>query len=146
MKQNIPTIELSYYELSLLAFLKDSHPHRSEDIPFIQSRAELAAEAYEEALLNGYVHNQSAEIANSTLFQDLHFSIHDTIVNILWSEFADQVPQGDAPAVAVELYPLVKDITEKYILNDNFAYGPEYEQLYTELTGAILIHFEEYGI
>ena len=146
MKQNIPTIELSYYELSLLAFLKDSHPHRSEDIPFIQSRAELAAEAYEEALLNGYVHNQSAEIANSTLFQDLHFSIHDTIVNILWSEFADQVPQGDAPAVAVELYPLVKDITAKYLMNDDFAYGPEYEQLYTELTGAILIHFEEYGI
>lgn len=146
MKQNIPTIELSSYELSLLAFLKDSHPHRSEDIPFIQSRAELAAEAYEEALLNGYIHSRSAEIANSVLYQDLHFSLHDTIVNILWSEFVDQVPQGDASKIAIELYPLLKDIAEKYLLNDDFAYGPEYELLYTELTGAILIHFEEYGI
>lgn len=144
-KENQP-IELSYYSLSLLAFINESHPHRSSDTAFIESRADLAAEAYEEALLNGYVHSQSEEIANAILYQDLHFSLHDTIVNILWNEFADQVPQGDAEQTAIDLYPHLKEVADKYTLNDDFAYNPEYELLYTELTGAILIRFEEYGV
>lgn len=138
--------ELSYFYLSLLAYLRESHPHLSDDLNFTQSRAELAEEAFEQALLNGHSQTQAIEVANDALYHNLHFSLHDTIVNILWSEFANQVPQGDAERVAMELYPHLKEVAERYTIDDNFDSTPKYNDLYTELTGAILIHFERYGI
>lgn len=146
MKQNNELIEMSYYELLLLSFLKESHPDKVNDTAFIEARANLAAETYEKALLDGYVQLQAQEMANEVLFCGLYFSQHDTLINVLWNEFSEEVPQGDAPKVAIRLLPHLKDVFEKYPLSDDFAYTPEYEQLYTEVTGAILIYFEKYGI
>jgi Domain of unknown function (DUF1896). len=146
MKQNNEPIEMSYYGLSLLSFLKESHPDKANDTAFVEARANLAAETYEKALLNGYVQLQAEEMANEVLFSGLYFSQHDTIINVLWNEFSDEVPQGDASKIAIRLLPHLKDIFEKYPFSDDFAYTPEYEQLYTELTGVIPIYFEKYGI
>ena len=30
--------------------------------------------------------------------------------------------------------------------DDNFALSPEYDLLYTELTGAVILYIEEYGV
>lgn len=146
MKKNNEPMELSYYGLSLLSFLKESHPDKVNDTAFIEARANLAAEIYENALREGYVQSGAEEMANEVLYNGLHFSCYDAIVNVLWNEFADDVPQGDAYEVAMRLLPLLKVVFDKYTLSDDFAYSLEYELLYTELTGAILIHFEEYGI
>jgi len=146
MKQNNEPIEMSYYGLSLLSFLKESHPDKVNDTAFIEARANLAAETYEKALLDGYVQFQAEEMANEVLFCGLHFSRHDTIINVLWNEFSEEVPQGDASKVAIRLLPHLKEVFEKYPLSDDFAYTPEYEKLYSELTGVILIYFEKYGI
>jgi len=146
MKQNNEPIEMSYYGLSLLSFLKDSHPDKANDTTFVEARANLAAETFEKALLDGYVQLQAEEMANETLFCGLHFSRHDTIINVLWNELSEEVPQGDASEMAIRLLPHLKNVFEKYPLSDDFAYTPEYEQLYTELTGVILIYFEMYGI
>ena len=65
---------------------------------------------------------------------------------MLWNECSDEVAQSDAPSVALRLQPSLEGIFSQYPLSDDFAYSPEYEQLYTELTGAILILLEEDGI
>ena len=54
--------------------------------------------------------------------------------------------QSDALSAALRLQPSLEGIFSQYPLSDDFAYSPEYEQLYTELTGAILILLEEDGI
>jgi hypothetical protein len=76
----------------------------------------------------------------------LHFSKHDTLVNILWNEFADVVPEDDAKSWAIRLFPECEPVFAEYPLTDDFAYEPAYELLYTELTGIIAIYFEEHGI
>ena len=43
--------ELSYYRLSLLSFLRESHPELVNDTDFIATRGDSAAEAYSEAIL-----------------------------------------------------------------------------------------------
>lgn len=145
MKPDNNKIEFSFYELSLLTFLKESHPEKADDTAFIKARAAMAAEAYSNAFDNGYAIPLCAEMANEVLFQGLHFSKHDTIINILWNEFADIVPQASAGEVAFRLLPLCAEVFAKYPLSDDFAYSPEYELLYTELTGTLQIKVEEDG-
>ena len=101
-------IHFSYYELSLLSFLRESHPEKADDIPFIKERAAAASEAYTEAFDAGLPITECIGIANKTLYAGLHFSRHDTI-------------------------------------SDEFAYMPEYNSLYTEITGFVQLKLEEDG-
>ena len=140
------SINFSYYELSLLSFLQDSHPDKASDIAFIQSRANLASQAYSDGILNGYAHDGATELANEVLYQDLNFSKHDTLINILWNEFSDEVPQSSAREVAIRLQPALESTFSNYSLSDDFAYSPEYESLYTCLTGEITIWLETNGL
>lgn len=82
-----PGGELSYYNLSLLSYLSDSHPDKTGDKAFITKRADLAAEVYSEAIQSGLTHIEAEELANAELYRDLHFSAYNTLVNILWDEF-----------------------------------------------------------
>lgn len=136
----------SYYRLLLASYLQDHFPERSEDAAFIHSRADRASEAYSDAVRSGFEHYQAEEIAHHTLFDGLHFSPHDTLVEILWNEFADIVPQSYATALAIHLLPLAKPVFDRYPLSDDFAYRAEYYILYTELTGFIRQFAEDYGI
>ena len=146
MKQYIDSTGFSYYELSLLSYLKESHPDKSYDKEFIKSRAEQAAYIYENSLRDGYISIQAEELANEALFQGLHFSPIDTLITILWNEFSEEIPQGDARKKAIKILPYVRSIFNNYDLSDDFVYTSQYENLYTELTGAIIIYFEDYGI
>lgn len=136
----------SYYRLRLAAYLQDHFPEKSGDHSFIQERADTAAEAYSNAVRTGYSHIQAEEIASRTLFEGLHFSPHNTLVEVLWNEFADIVPYSYATTLAVNLLPLAQPIFDRYALSDNFAFTAGYELLYTELTGFILQIAEEHGI
>ena len=139
-KNSIP--DLSYYRLILLDFLHESHPERTDDSRFIATRAEAAAETYSKAIMNGSNDTQAENEAFLILFEGLYFSKYDTIVNILWNEFSNEVPEENAREVALALLPQLEFVFSSYTLSDDFVYEPEYDLLYTELTGAIALIVE----
>lgn len=139
-------LPFSYYTLRLTAYLQEHFPEKSEDKSFIRSRAGQAAEAYSDAVRNGMDHFQAAEIAREILLEGLHFSPYNTLVEILWNEFADIVPQSYAPTLAIHLLPLAESVFDGYLLSDDFAYSADYDMLYTELTGFIRQFAEDHGI
>lgn len=139
-------MELSYYRLTLLSYLKESHPHLASDTDFIKNRADEASEAYSNAIKDGLSQTEAEELANLTLFRGLLFSKHDTIVHVLWNEFADIVPQSEAKDFALRILPQCEEIFSGYPLSDEFMYSPGYEKLYTELTGFIDLWLEEHEL
>lgn len=146
MKKKNTHQELSYYGLYLLSYLKENHPDHAADTDFIETRSNLAADTFEQARLEGFSTESAQEVAMVTLMQGLHFSKYNTIIEVLWNEFADEVPQGDAADFALKQQSSLDKVFAKYTLSDDFAYTSEYDELYSELTGAILIHIEEHGI
>lgn len=136
-------VELSYFRLSLLSYLRDSHPDKAADKHFIASRGDAAAEAYSNIIRLGGSHDEADEIASQTLYAGLHFSPYRTIVNILWDEFTDEIDTALAEGVAIELLPRLSAVIGKYTLSDDFADSREYRLLYTELTGAIQTFLED---
>lgn len=141
---NIP--DLSCFRLSLADFLRESHPERLNDKRFISARSEMAAETYAQAVLNGSNDLEADEQAHRVLFRGLYFSKHDTLVNILWNEFSNDIPEDDAKEAAMILLPECESVFAKYPLSDDFAYEPEYELLYTELTGTIELYLESHTL
>ena len=138
-------IHFSYYELSLLSFLRESHPEKADDITFIKERAAAASEAYAEAFDTGASLAECIGIANKTLYAGLHFSHHDTISSVLWNEFSAEVPLEAVRETAIRLRPILEAIFTKYSISDEFAYMPEYNSLYTEITGFVQLKLEEDG-
>lgn len=139
---NFELAEMSYFRLNLLSYLRDAHPDKANDLSFIAGRGDMAAETYSEAIKSGLDYIQAAEIANEALFKGLHFSPYNIIVEILWNEFFDEVSPSEARAKAKELLPECQVVFAKYDLNDNYAATDEYQSLYTELVGTILILLE----
>jgi hypothetical protein len=135
--------DLSYFKLSLLDFLINSHPELVSNTEFINARSDAAAEAHEQAILAGHNQIEASELSNEVLFADLHFSKHDTLVKILWREFSSEVPEDEAIEMSIELLPICEPVFALYTLTDDFASSPDYELLYTELTGTISIYLEE---
>lgn len=133
-------MELSYFQLRLLTFLKESHPDKINDREFIRQRSELATLAYSDSIQSGKSHLDAEELALEELFLGLHFSKYDTLFEILSEEFTDTASEEKIPQYALKLLPLCEDVFAKYSLGDGFADTPEYEKLYTELTGKIAAH------
>jgi hypothetical protein len=134
-RSNIP--DISYFRLSLADFLRESHPERLKDERFILACTESALDTYEQSIQNGDTPVEAAEQANAVLYSGLLFSKHDTIVNILWNEFSNEVPEDEAGEWTIRLLPECEAAFAGYPLSDGFADEPEYELLYTELTGTI---------
>lgn len=137
---------LSYYRLSLLSFLKESHPELLSDSDFITTRSDSAAEAYSHAIKSGLSHIYAEETANHVLYEGLHFSLLDTLITILWNEFSVEIPEGEARDFALLLLPRCFDLQEKYTLPDDFLNSPDFDLLYTELTGFVSLYIEENGL
>ena len=135
--------ELSYFRLSLLSFLRDSHPILATDTNLIASRGDAASEAYSAAIKNGQSHDHAAEAASEVLYSGLLFSPYRTVVQILREEFGKEANPALIEETAVEVLPELKDVFAKYELCDDFDTTEEYDQLYTELTGAIQILLED---
>ena len=125
---NAPQTGLSYYGLSLLSYLRESHPDLANDADFIRTRAQSAAEAYSCIIRSGGSRIEAAEEADAVLYRGLHFSLYGTLANVIRSEFADIIPEEDA-----------REAARSYELADDFAATPQYALLYTELTGTVQI-------
>ncbi len=137
--------DISYFRLSLMDFLHESHPERLEDNRFIVACVDTATKSYEQAIRSGDTPERAIEQANAVLFSGLHFSKHDTLKNILWNEFPDEVPEDEAKELAIKLLPECEPVFAGYSLSDGFACEPEYELLYTELTGTISLYLESHN-
>ena len=98
------------------------------------------------AVRSGLTYDDAAQQANALLFQGLHFSPLDTLVTVLWNEFAAEVPEGSARSVALQLLPECRKVFAGYTLSDDFMFSPEFGQLYDELTGTVVIWLEENGL
>ena len=136
---NTPAGGLSYYGLALLDYLRDCHPDLASDDAFIRTRAQTAAEAYSRVIRSGGSRIDAAQQADATLYRGLHFSLYNTLVHIIWNEFADDIPEEDAREAARMLLPQAGEVARSYELTDDFAATPQYDRLYTELTGTVQI-------
>ena len=87
--------ELSYYGLYLLSYLKENHPDKAHDTAFIEERADHAADVFEQARREGFTPEGAHELAMASLLEGLHFSNYDTLVEVLWNECSDEIPQSD---------------------------------------------------
>lgn len=146
MNKKNQSTEFSYYGLYLLKYLKENHPDKATDTDFIAGRADRAADVYEQSRLSGYTPEGAQELAMAALMEGLHFSKYNTIIEVLWNEFADEVPPGEAAKFALKLQPELEEVFTRYPLADDFAYTPEYDYLYTELTGAVVTYLEAHGV
>ncbi len=139
-------INFSYFELALTSYLYENFPDKAEDKTFISNRATLASEAYSQAIKDGYSHQGAGEKAQTVLFEGLYFSPYSTIIEVLCNEFDDQVPEALLSSFGKILLEKTRKLFAKYELSDDFAYTPQYESLYTELTGFILTTLERNGL
>ena len=137
--------ELSYFRLKLESFLKDHHPERRIDSAFIGARADLALSTYCDSVAQGFSHLEAEAMASEILYQGLHFSKYDTLVSILEQEFSEELPEPLPHRLAPILLgnKAIQAVFSKYDLRDDFDGSREYELLYTELTGTIVLLIEE---
>lgn len=138
--------DLSYFSLRLQELLNTSFPELSGDRAFINQRSQWAASAYEGAFRAGNPIAQCDGIADYILFEGLHFSKFDTVLKIVCNEFDTIMADEELRPFALKMLPVCELVFEQYPHTEDFADSPEYEMLYTELTGTIQIWIEDNGL
>ena len=138
--------DLSYFRLRLQELLNSSFPEKAHDQKFIHQRSSWASNAYEGAFRAGNPIEQCNEIANYILFEGLHFSKFDTVFQVVCNEFDTLMADEELRPFALKMLPVCEPVFSRYTLTDDFAYGYEFDLLYTEITGAIAIWIAENGL
>ncbi|QAR30221.1 DUF1896 domain-containing protein [Ornithobacterium rhinotracheale] len=138
--------EISYYDLRLRELLNTSFPNLATNEAFIKERSNLAAEAYEKAFDAGHTILECRRIANEVLFEGLYFSPFDMVYSVVSNEFDREIPDNELRSFALKMFPYCVEVFEDYNIHKDFEDSPEYDQLYTELTGQIQIWIEENGV
>ena len=144
MKTDNSKKELSYFRLKLESYMSEHHPERMSDMEFITARADMALTAYCDAVAQGFNHLEAERIASEVLFSGLHFSKYDTLVSVLQNEFERELP-APLPEKLVPILLANKAVQATfagYELTDAFAASGQYDRLYTELTGTIVLLIE----
>ena len=119
----------------------------ASDADFIRERADHAAEVYEQARRDALFADAAQELAMSALLKGLRFSKYSILYDVVDSEFPLEVAVEDQEAFVKNLLPLVDNVYSIYDLtDDDFAQSPDYDQLYTELTGAVALFIESNGV
>ena len=136
--------ELSYFRLKLESYLSEHFPEKVEDKPFIKTRTDEALTAYCDAVVQGFTHPEAESMASEVLYRDLHFSKYDTLVSVLENEFEKELPSPLPERLAPILLKnrAIQETFDKYNLTDEFVATPEYDTLYTELTGTVVLLIE----
>ena len=137
--------EPSYFLLKLEAYLGEHFPERVNDNAFVTARADEALTAYCDTVAQGFSYPEAESIASNVLFEGLHFSKYDTLVSVLENEFEAELPSPLPEKLAPILLrnKAVQRVFANYHLTDDFAASPQYEDLYTELTGTIVLILEQ---
>ena len=143
--KNTTTGELSYFETTLLLYLKESHPHIAGDKELVRTRADEAAGSYERAIRDGLSVTQALQLAEAVLYQDLHFSKFDTVFEVVSEWFPEVRPERRTDFCLKVLSP-AEAVFGKYSIDDRFESSPACHTLTVELTGFIQSYIEKYGI
>ena len=138
--------DLSYFKLRLQELLNTSFPEKAYDEKFINQRSSWAANAYEGTFRAGNAIEQCNEIADYILFEGLHFSKFDTIFQVVSNEFDTLMADEELRSFALKMFLVCEPVFSNYELTDDFAYGYEFDLLYTELIGATALWIEEHGL
>ena len=140
--------ELSYFRLKLETYLGEHFPEMLSDKSFVTARADEALTTYYDAVAQGFSHPEAETMASEVLYRGLHFSKYDTLVSVLENEFEKELPSPLSERLAPLLLKnkAVQSVFNKYGLTDDFGATPEYEKLYTELTGTIVLLIEVNGL
>ncbi|MDM1039550.1 DUF1896 domain-containing protein [Myroides odoratimimus] len=138
--------DLSYFKLRLQELLNTSFPEKAFDTKFIEQRSSWAANAYEGTFQAGNTIEQCEQYANYILFENLHFSKFDTVFQVVCNEFDTIMAEEELRPFALKMFPFCEPVFSNYELTDDFAYGYEFDVLYTEITGTIAIWIEENGL
>ena len=133
--------ELSYFRLKLENYLSEHFPEMLGDKPFITARADEALTTYCDAVAQGFSHPEAESMASEVLYRGLHFSKYDTLVSVLENEFERELPAPLPEKLAPILLSnkAVQATFDKFGLTDTFAASGQYDRLYTELTGTIVL-------
>ena len=133
--------EVSFFRLKLESYMSEHHPERLGDKEFITARADMALTAYCDAVAQGFNHLEAERIASEVLFSGLHFSKYDTLVSVLEDEFERELPAPLPERLSLLLLAnkAVQATFAGYELTDAFAASGQYDRLYTELTGTIML-------
>ena len=136
--------ELSYFRLKLENYLSEHFPEMMSDKPFITARADEALTTYCDAVAQGFSHPEAETMASEVLYQDLHFSKYDTLVSVLENEFEGELPAPlpDMLAPILLSNKAIQATFDKFGLTGTFAASGQYDRLYTELTGTIVLLIE----
>ena len=136
--------ELSYFRLKLESYLSEHFPEKVEDKPFIKARADEALTTYGDAVEEGFSYPEAESMASEVLYRDLHFSKYDTLVSVLENEFEKELPSPLPERLSRILLgnKAIQNLFDKYNLTDEFVTTPEYDTLYTELTGTVVLLIE----
>ena len=146
-KKNEGQTDFSYYGLYLLDYLRTNKFEQATDEAFIRERADRAAGTYERAMLEGYPASGAQELAMRTLLEGLRYSKYAILREVVENEFAGEVQESERESFLQRLLPLVGNVFSVYDLSDDdFALSPDYDLLYTELTGAVVLYIDEYGV
>ena len=140
MKENNKQ-ELSYFRLKLRSHMSEHHPEKLHDMEFITARADMALTAYCDAVAQGFSHLEAESIASEVLYQGLHVSKYDTLVSVLENEFERELPAPLPERLATILLSnkAVQATFDKFGLTDIFVASEQYDRLYTELAGTIVL-------
>ena len=140
--------ELSYFRLKLENYLGEHFPEMLSDNQFITARADEALTTYCDAVAQSFSHLEAESMASEVLYRELHFSKYDTLVSVLENEFEKELPSPLPERLTPMLLKkkAVQSVFDKYELTDDFGATPEYEKLYTELTGTIVLLIEVNGL
>ena len=83
----------------------------------------------------------------SALVHGLHYSRYAILREVVESEFHEEIPEDAREGFVEKLLPLVDNVFSIYDLSDDqFSLSSDYDLLYTELTGAVVLYLREYGI
>ena len=124
--------------------MSEHHPERLHDKEFITARADMALTVYCDAVAQGFTHLEAESMASEILYQGLHFSKYDTLVSVLENEFEKELPVPLPERLATILLSnkAIQAAFDKFGLTDTFASDEQYDRLYTELTGTIVLLIE----
>ena len=133
--------ELSYFRLKLRSYMSEHHPERLQDTEFITARADMALTVYCDVVAQGFTHPEAESMASEVLYQGLHFSKYDTLVSVLENEFERELhaPLPERLSLLLLSNKAIQATFDKFGLTDTFASDVQYDRLYTELTGTIVL-------
>lgn len=140
------TNDLSYFKLRLQELLYSDFPEKAWDSEFIEHRAALATDAYVNAFKGGNHPDECERLANTVLYEGLYFSRFNAVLKVVCNEFDTRIADEELYSFAMQMLVVCKPVFKGYRLTADFEEEPQYELLYTELTGRIANWIDENGL